>query len=93
MSRQPERSTYADVAHHVEQAQTASTEEQLHHANDERAAWATEELRHVAAARRYLDELTTAAVRSARIDGASWAQIGTGLGITKQAAQQRYGKA
>lgn len=30
-------------------------------------------------------------VREARAQGATWAGIGAGLGISKQAAQQRYG--
>ena len=30
-------------------------------------------------------------VDNARADGATWAQIGDALGITKQAAQQHYG--
>lgn len=34
--------------------------------------------------------LTAQACTRARADGASWAQIGAALGITKQAAQQRY---
>lgn len=33
------------------------------------------------------------AIANARDYGVSWATIGQGLGITKQAAQQRYGKA
>ena len=32
-----------------------------------------------------------AAVKRARDQGASWAQIGTALGVTKQAARQRFG--
>lgn len=31
------------------------------------------------------------AVDRARHDGRSWSQIGTALGVSKQAAQQRYG--
>lgn len=31
-----------------------------------------------------------AAALDARLDGATWEQIGTALGITKQAAQQRF---
>ncbi len=33
-----------------------------------------------------------AAVAAARADGSSWVSIGRVLGITKQAAQQRFGK-
>jgi hypothetical protein len=31
-------------------------------------------------------------VNVARIDGASWAEIGRILGVTRQAAQKRFGK-
>lgn len=31
------------------------------------------------------------AIERARRDGRSWSQIGTSLGVSKQAAQQRYG--
>ena len=33
-----------------------------------------------------------AAVQDARSQGCSWTQIGSELGITKQAAQQRFGQ-
>lgn len=38
-----------------------------------------------------LEELTTQTVHRARVAGASWAEVGTALEVTKQAAQQRYG--
>lgn len=38
-----------------------------------------------------LTEAQAMAVASMRDDGASWAEIGDGLGITRQAAQQRWG--
>lgn len=50
-------------------------------------------LADLAGLRTQLDETITAAVRELH-DGPyqySWSQIGTALGITKQAAQQRYG--
>jgi hypothetical protein len=39
-----------------------------------------------------LDEWKQITVYTAREHGESWQAIGNGLGITKQAAQQRYGK-
>ena len=36
-------------------------------------------------------ELTAEAVRIARAKGTTWAEIGDTLGITRQAAQQRFG--
>lgn len=40
-----------------------------------------------------LDELIREEVAAARADGfLSWAQIGAALGMSKQAAQQRYGR-
>lgn len=39
-----------------------------------------------------VDGELTEAVMTARIDGHSWAKIAVMLGVTKQAAQQRYGK-
>jgi len=32
-------------------------------------------------------------VNVARVDGASWAEIGKIMGVTRQAAQKRFGKA
>jgi hypothetical protein len=43
------------------------------------------------AAQAGLDVLARQAVQQARDAGASWADIGRVLGVTKQAAQQRYG--
>lgn len=37
-------------------------------------------------------KLLNAAVEEARERGASWAEIGAALDVSKQAAQQRYGK-
>lgn len=37
------------------------------------------------------DYLRSCAVRDLRGSGASWSQVGEALGISKQAAQQRYG--
>jgi hypothetical protein len=45
-----------------------------------------------ASARADTSVVLSAAVRSARFAGCTWAQIGDVLGITRQAAQQRYGE-
>lgn len=37
-----------------------------------------------------IDDLLQEAVAEARADGYSWADIGSALGMTRQAAQQRY---
>lgn len=50
------------------------------------------ELACIASAEAMLEGVKCAAVRAARADGASWAEVGRALGITKQAAQQRYGR-
>ena len=40
--------------------------------------------------RRQREELR-AAVKAARVNGATWQEIGDSLGVTRQAAQQRWG--
>jgi hypothetical protein len=55
----------------------------------------TDELKAIAefAARRdRLEDALTEAVRTARRHGKSWSQIGTMLGVSKQAAQRKYAK-
>jgi len=55
----------------------------------------TEALRVIAELAHQRDELDTAlanAVRSARKAERSWSEIGTMLGVSKQAAQRKYGK-
>jgi hypothetical protein len=47
-------------------------------------------LRATAAVRRGVDELQAELVDSARAEGASWASIGEALGVTTQAAHQRF---
>ena len=38
-----------------------------------------------------IDEQVVEAVRSARVEGRSWSMIGAMLGVSKQAAQRKYG--
>ncbi|WP_420623612.1 hypothetical protein [Candidatus Poriferisodalis sp.] len=38
-----------------------------------------------------IDEELVEAVRSARVEGRSWSMIGAMLGVSKQAAQRKYG--
>jgi len=47
-------------------------------------------LRGLAIVSMFLDDATRAEVASLREDGTPWAQIGASLGMSKQAAQQRY---
>lgn len=49
------------------------------------------ELAELAALRTDLDQAIAQAVAGQRSGGRSWAGIGDALGITRQAAQQRYG--
>lgn len=49
------------------------------------------QLRGLAIVATILDEETAREVAEAREDGHSWATIGAALGVSKQAAQQRYG--
>ena len=47
-------------------------------------------LRATAALRRSVEELQSELVTTARNEGASWASIGEALGVTTQAAHQRF---
>jgi DNA-directed RNA polymerase specialized sigma24 family protein len=51
-----------------------------------------EQLARIAAAKRELGRAEEVAVRRARAAGLSWAEIGTLLGVSKQAMHQRYGR-
>ena len=50
------------------------------------------EINGLAALSTLIDELIVAQVVEARASGYPWSEIGAALGMTKQAAQQRYGK-
>lgn len=62
------------------------------------ACTATESGHHIsavadlAAARRELDMMIAETVAVARVQGETWAAIAASLGVTMQAAQQRYGR-
>jgi hypothetical protein len=50
-----------------------------------------EALRHMVDLSDFLDQAITQAVKGLRAHGYSWAEIGDRLGISRQAAQQRWG--
>ena len=51
-----------------------------------------EELMRIARAKQDLAAAEAVAVRRARIHGFSWAEIGTMLGVSRQAMHKKYGK-
>lgn len=53
--------------------------------------WTAGELSALAEAREELETLIAMSVGRARAAGETWAQIAASLGVTRQAAQQRYG--
>lgn len=65
----------------------------------DRLQWVTENretgndaLGDVAKVRADLDEWLRMIVGEARVGGATWAELGEALGISRQAAQQRFGR-
>jgi hypothetical protein len=50
------------------------------------------QLARIAEAKRELSRAEEVAVRRGRAAGLSWAEIGTLLGVSKQAMHQRYGR-
>ena len=56
-----------------------------------RAAPALTALEAVRDARRVVEDTAVQAVAEARVLGAPWSAIGEALGVTRQAAQMRYG--
>lgn len=57
--------------------------------NDGHFLYELEQLKAAAAA---VDVATRTAIITARANGASWADVGVSLGISKQAAWERYGR-
>ena len=57
---------------------------------DDAADGALDALSDVSAVRRLLDEAELAAVRAARRNGSSWAEIATMLGVTRQSAWEKW---
>lgn len=51
-----------------------------------------ERLQRLTADRREHAEQTRDLVETARLEGESWEKIGAALGVTRQAAQQMYGR-
>ena len=51
-----------------------------------------EDLTELVALRAELDKAITVAIQGQRRNGSSWADIGRGLGVTRQAAQMTWGR-
>lgn len=78
----PLNTSYAHVAEIAERTRKQATKKN-----------AIAELEGCALIARHVEALTLLAVRAARQDGESWTTIGAALGMTKQAAQQRFASA
>lgn len=59
---------------------------------DQWAEGSSQRLVNLSLAQRALDRAISEQVDASRAAGESWAMIGLALGISKQAAQQRFGK-
>jgi DNA-directed RNA polymerase specialized sigma24 family protein len=79
-SRVTENDEYAAFAHRVLRAWARRV-----------AAGDIDAIADMAAAARELDEAMRDAVTGLRVKGYSWAEIAARLGVTRQAAQQRWG--
>lgn len=55
-------------------------------------SWSHDHLHGLAILATVVDDLIARGVHEQRLEGASWREVGEALGISKQAAQQRYGK-
>lgn len=51
-----------------------------------------DDLRQLMTIRELLDQITAEAVEQLRSTGYSWADVGEAMGVTRQAAQQRWGQ-
>ena len=71
--------------------------EELNAARDPKAEWGPSAeprtvLCRIRAARRFLEDAEKWAVAEMRADDCSWTEIGVAIGVTKQAAWERFGK-
>lgn len=79
------RDTYIDACSAIDRI-ASQTDASTPEGTDE----VTANLRYLVLLREELEHATAAAVRRVRNQGTTWELIANGLGVTKQAAQQRY---